>query len=65
MTHRALAAALADAGRLDEAKAVVQALRDLVPNLTVAEFAKASRFRGEHDRHHLFTSLEAAGLPSQ
>ena len=65
VTHRALAAALVEAGNLNEAKAVVQALRDLVPSLTVAEFAKASRFRGEHDRDRLFAGLESAGLPSQ
>jgi adenylate cyclase len=62
-THRALAAALAHLGRLDEARAVVAKLRDIVPELTIGKFARESQFKHSGRFSLVLEGLRQAGLP--
>ncbi len=61
--HRALASALGHAGRLDEAKQVVDALLQLVPGLTVGSFAQKTLFRYSGRLEVILEGLRRAGLP--
>jgi adenylate cyclase len=61
--HRVLAAALAHLGRDKDAKAVVRELRTVHPGLTLARFARETRFEGPECRRILFDGLLRAGLP--
>ena len=62
-THRVLAASLGHAGRLDEARRVVEQLQALVPGLTVTRFGKETRFRHPEYFELLMDGLRKAGLP--
>ena len=62
-THRVLAASLAHADRLDEARAAVERLLALVPDLTVTRFGKFTRFRHPENFALLIDGLRKAGLP--
>ena len=62
-THRALAAALAHLGRLDEARAVVAKLREIVPELTIGKFARETQFKHSGRLSLLLEGLRRAGLP--
>ncbi len=62
-THRVLAASLGHAGRLDEARQVVEQLQALVPGLTVTRFGKETRFRHPEYFELLMDGLRKAGLP--
>jgi len=62
-THRALASTLGHAGRLDEAKQVVDALLQLVPGLTVSSFAQQTLFRYSGKLEVILEGLRRAGLP--
>ncbi len=61
-THRVLAASLAHAGRVDEAREVVAQLRALVPGLTVTRFGKETRFRYPEYFELLMDGVRKAGL---
>jgi TolB-like protein/DNA-binding winged helix-turn-helix (wHTH) protein len=61
--HRALAAALGHLGRRDEAAAVVEQLRTLVPGLSVSGFARVSLYRFSGRLDTITDGLRAAGLP--
>ncbi len=60
--HRVLVAALAHLGRLDEAQRILGELLALNPGLTVARYARESRFEAPSDRETLFAGLRKAGL---
>jgi adenylate cyclase len=62
-THRALAAALAHLGRIEEARTVVARLRELVPGLTVEKFARESQFKHSGRLPVVLEGLRLAGLP--
>ena len=62
-THRVLAASLGHAGRLEEARQIIQQLLDLVPGLTVTRFGKETRFRHPEYFERLIDGLRKAGLP--
>jgi TolB-like protein/class 3 adenylate cyclase/tetratricopeptide (TPR) repeat protein len=62
-THRALASTLGHAGKLDEAKQVVDALLQLVPGLTVSSFAQQTLFRYSGKLEVILEGLRRAGLP--
>ncbi len=62
-THRVLAASLGHAGRLDEARQVVEQLQALVPGLTVTRFGNETRFRHPEYFELLMDGLRKAGLP--
>ena len=63
-THRVLAASLGHAGRLDEARQVVEQLQALVPGLTVTRFGNETRFRHPEYFEVLMDGLRKAGLPA-
>ena len=64
-THRVLAASLGHAGRLEEARQVVERLQALVPGLTVTRFGKETRFRHPGYFEILMDGLRKAGLPEE
>ena len=64
-THRVLAASLGHAGRLEEARQVVEQLQVLVPDLTVTRFGKETRFRYPEYFELLMDGLRKAGLPEE
>jgi len=61
--HRALTAALAQAGHHDEARKAVARLLLLVPDLTVQGFADESVFRQSGKLDVILHGLRSAGLP--
>jgi len=61
--HRVLAAADRILGRDPEARAVVRHLLRINPGLTLARFARETRFEAPADRATLFGGLKRAGLP--
>ncbi|MCV2874244.1 winged helix-turn-helix domain-containing protein [Defluviimonas sp. WL0050] len=60
--HRVLAASLAHLGRGDDARRIARELSTLNPGLTVARYARETRFEGVSDREILFSGLKLAGL---
>ncbi|MCA1441813.1 tetratricopeptide repeat protein [Ensifer sp. IC4062] len=62
-THRALAAALAHAGRIQEARHIIHRLVLLVPDLTVSRFAEQSLFKHSGRLDIVLSGLREAGLP--
>lgn len=60
--HRVLAAALAHLGRTQHARRVAGELRELNPGLTIARYARETRFEAQSDREILFQGLKLAGL---
>ncbi|MCZ6892623.1 MAG: adenylate/guanylate cyclase domain-containing protein [Gammaproteobacteria bacterium] len=60
--HRVLAASLGHAGRLEEARRVVEQLHALVPDLTVTRYKKETRFRHPAYFELLMGGLRKAGL---
>ncbi|TCD13820.1 winged helix-turn-helix domain-containing protein [Oricola cellulosilytica] len=60
--HRVLIAALAHLGRRAEARATLRDLLSIRPGLTLARFAKETRFDDPADREVLFGGLKQAGL---
>lgn len=62
-THRALAAAYGHSGQVEDGRRVVQALRELVPGLTVARFMAETRFRHPPYFDLLMEGLRKAGMP--
>ena len=63
--HRVLAASLGHAGRLEEARRVVERLQALVPGLTVSRFGKETRVRHPEYFELLMDGLRKAGLPEE
>ena len=63
VTHRILAASLGHAGRLDEARQVVEQLQALLPGFTVTRYAKETRLRHLEYSELLMDGLRKAGLP--
>ena len=57
------AAALANLGRAEEAGMVVDALRNLEPNLTVSTAIRSARFANPDKKNQLGDALLQAGLP--
>ncbi|MDI3338551.1 winged helix-turn-helix domain-containing protein [Defluviimonas aestuarii] len=60
--HRVLAASLAHIGREKESRRIAKELLTLNPGLTIARFARDTRFEGPKDRELLFQGLKMAGL---
>ncbi len=60
--HRVLAAALAHMGRDREARAALAELLGMNPGLTIARYARETRFEATADRELLFEGLRRAGL---
>lgn len=60
--HRVLAASLAHLGREQESRRIAKELVTLNPGLTIARFARDTRFEGRADRELLFQGLKMAGI---
>ena len=60
---RALAAALAHFGRLEESREVIAQLLELAPQLTITSFAEQSLFRYSGKLSVILDGLRVAGLP--
>ncbi len=63
VSHRVLAAGLAHAGRLSEARRAVESLQRIFPGLTVSRFMAETRFRFPDYFDLLMDGLRKAGLP--
>ena len=63
VSYRALASALAHAGRLEEARGVVARLSMLVPGLSLSTLAEATVFKQSGGLHLILDGLRAAGVP--
>ena len=63
VSYRALASALAHAGRLDDAKGIVARLRALVPALSLSNLAEATVFKHSGRLDLILEGLRAAGVP--
>ena len=64
-THRVLAIALSLSGRMGEARASVDRILELEPDLTVEAFVARSPGAGSGLAHRFAEALQAAGLPSK
>jgi Flp pilus assembly protein TadD len=62
--HRVLCASLAQAGRIEEAREAMRALRQLHPDISVAEVKQSVPYTAEPMAHFL-DGLRKAGLPGQ
>ena len=60
--HRVLAASLAHLGREQDSRRIAKELLTLNPGLTIARFARETRFEGRADRELLFQGLKMAGV---
>ena len=60
--HRVLVAALAHNTQMTAARTALKELLKLNPQLTVARFAKDTRFEGPQDREILFSGSRLAGM---
>ncbi len=58
-----LAASFMQAGRVDEARATVQALLKVKPNVTLRIASRAARYRKPEDMERYLGALSRAGLP--
>ncbi|MEM7222298.1 MAG: BTAD domain-containing putative transcriptional regulator [Pseudomonadota bacterium] len=61
--HIPLACALAEAGRLSEARAAGQEVLRIEPSFQVAPYVKGQPYRSAAVRHRIAEALRAAGLP--
>ena len=61
--HRVLISALAHDGQTAAARSALKELSSLNPRLSVARYAKETRFEGPKDREILFRGLKLAGMP--
>ncbi len=64
-THRVLAASLGQAGRLEEARQIVDQLQALLPGFTVSRYGEETRFRVPEYFELLMDGVRKAGLPEQ
>ncbi|MCH8155488.1 MAG: CadC-family transcriptional regulator, partial [Proteobacteria bacterium] len=62
-SHRVLAASLGQAGRLDEARQVVEQLQSLLPGFTVTRYREETLFRHREYSELLVDGMRKAGLP--
>jgi TolB-like protein len=62
-SQRLLAGALAQLGRLDEAREVARQFLTVLPQFTVSSWAKTMPFRDSRDRQHFIEGYLKAGLP--
>jgi tetratricopeptide (TPR) repeat protein len=63
VTYRALAAAYAHAGRLDQARIMIERLTALVPGITVRGLPEWVVFRQSGRLDYIIDGLRLAGLP--
>ena len=63
--YRGRALALAQVGRLDDARNAIGTLLELSPNYSIANALPSLRFRREEDLQHMIDGLRKAGLPEQ
>ncbi|MDJ1018353.1 MAG: winged helix-turn-helix domain-containing protein [Paracoccaceae bacterium] len=61
--HRVLIAALAHNDQMKAARSALKELLKINPRLSVARYAKETRFEGPQDRETLFSGLRLAGMP--
>ena len=62
-THRVLAASLSHAGRIEEARTIVEQLQVLVPGLTLSRYSRETRVYHPEYFDMLIDGLRKAGLP--
>ncbi len=58
-----VAAALAQAGRLDQARAIMDEFRQAAPGATVSVFAGGQPYNNPADLQHLLDGMRKAGMP--
>lgn len=63
VAYRAYASALANGGQIDKARAVIERLSKLTPELSASKLAEATVFRNSGGLDRILSGLRAAGVP--